>query len=51
MFSLLPLSPEQVDALRSKYSIYVAADGRINVCGISDGNVKYVADKIARSMS
>lgn len=36
MFSMLPLSKEQVVALRSDHSIYMADSGRFNVVGMSD---------------
>jgi aromatic-amino-acid transaminase len=36
MFSMLPLSKEQVLALRNDHSIYMADSGRFNVVGMSD---------------
>ena len=33
MFSLLPLSPEQVESLIEEHAVYLAGDGRINVAG------------------
>jgi aromatic-amino-acid transaminase len=36
MFSMLPLSKEQVLALREKHGIYMADSGRFNVVGMSD---------------
>ena len=33
MFSLLPLSPEQVNSLIEDHAVYLAGDGRINVAG------------------
>jgi len=39
MFSMLPLSPEQVLELRRDEGIYMAGSGRFNVVGLSDGNV------------
>ena len=36
MFSMLPLSKEQVLRLRSDHSIYMADSGRFNVVGMSD---------------
>ncbi len=47
MFSLLGLDATQLLALREQHHIYVPPDGRINVAGISDRNVDYVADAIA----
>ena len=44
MFSMLPLSKEQVLALRENHAIYMADSGRFNVVGMSDGQVdRFVA--------
>jgi aspartate/tyrosine/aromatic aminotransferase len=47
MFSFSGLTPEQVEALKSKYAIYVVGSGRINVAGITDSNVGPLCDAIA----
>lgn len=47
MFSLLNLSPEEVAALQKDYAIYFPANGRINVAGLAQANIPYVADAIA----
>ncbi len=47
MFSYTGLTPEQVDALRERYSIYMVRSGRINVAGINENNVEYIAQAIA----
>ncbi|WP_417463400.1 aromatic amino acid transaminase [Kordiimonas sp.] len=47
MFSLLNLSPEQVARLQSEKSIYFPGNGRINVAGLTDTNIPYVAKAIA----
>ena len=39
MFSMLPLTPDQVLALRKDHGIYMAGSGRFNVVGLSDDNV------------
>jgi len=39
MFSMLPLSREQVLKLRSDHAIYMAESGRFNVVGMSDGQI------------
>jgi aspartate/tyrosine/aromatic aminotransferase len=39
MFSMLPLSPDQVLKLRRDHGIYMAGSGRFNVVGLSDDNV------------
>jgi aspartate aminotransferase len=43
MFAYTGLSPEQVDDIRSKYSIYMTKDGRMSVAGLSTKNVDIVA--------
>ena len=40
MFSMLPLSPEQVLKLRSDHAIYMAESGRFNVVGMSDAQLE-----------
>jgi aspartate aminotransferase len=47
MFSLLPLSVSQVAVLREQRHIYMPGDGRINVAGLSNRNVDYVAQSLA----
>lgn len=47
MFSMLPLSPAQVKIAREAHGVYMAGDGRINLCGVNAGNVGYIADSIA----
>jgi aromatic-amino-acid transaminase len=39
MFSMLPLSKEQVLKLRSEHSIYMADSGRFNVVGMGDAQI------------
>ncbi|MEJ2760916.1 MAG: aspartate/tyrosine/aromatic aminotransferase [Gammaproteobacteria bacterium] len=46
MFSFLGLDKDQVRRLREEYSIYVVANSRINVAGISPMNVDYLTDSI-----
>jgi aspartate/tyrosine/aromatic aminotransferase len=44
MFSMLPLSKEQVLRLREDEAIYMADSGRFNVVGMSDGQIdRFVA--------
>ena len=47
MFSLSGLTKEQVAALRDRYSIYVVGSGRINVAGMTAGNMDYLCEAIA----
>jgi aromatic-amino-acid transaminase len=45
LFSILPLSGEQILKLRSDHGIYMAGSGRINVAGLTMGNIdKFIAD-------
>lgn len=44
MFATLPLSKEQIQSLRDDHGIYMAGSGRINVAGLTSGNIdKFVA--------
>jgi len=40
LFSMLPLSAEQILALREHYGIYMAASGRINIAGLTSTNIE-----------
>jgi aspartate aminotransferase len=51
MFSLLGLDPAGIARLQAEHHVYVPPDGRMNVAGISDGNVDYVADALARLLA
>jgi aspartate aminotransferase len=46
MFSLLSLSGEQIERLSSDFSVYLIPDGRINVAGLSEKSISYVAEAI-----
>ena len=50
MFSMLPVSPEQVVRLREDYAIYVAGSGRFNICGMGDDQVDYFCDSVKAVM-
>ncbi|MAC60213.1 MAG: aromatic amino acid aminotransferase [Novosphingobium sp.] len=44
LFSIIPFTPEQVQAMRSEHGIYFAGSGRINVAGLTMGNIdKFIA--------
>ncbi|MEQ1542151.1 MAG: aromatic amino acid transaminase [Novosphingobium sp.] len=44
LFSVLPLSGEQILTLRTDHGIYMAGSGRINVAGLTMGNIdKFIA--------
>lgn len=47
MFSFLGVSREQVERLKSDFGIYMVDSSRINVAGITRGNVGYLAEAIA----
>ncbi|XP_014203846.1 aspartate aminotransferase, cytoplasmic [Copidosoma floridanum] len=46
MFSYTGLSEKQVEYLIKTYHIYLLRSGRINMCGLNDKNLDYVADAI-----
>ena len=39
LFSMLPISGEQILAIREKHGVYMAGSGRINIAGLTDGNI------------
>ncbi len=47
MFSFLGLSVAQVQTLVTDYSVYLVDSSRINVAGINNSNIDYLADAIA----
>ncbi|MGD9810655.1 MAG: amino acid aminotransferase [Sphingobium sp.] len=47
MFSTLPLSPDQVKALREDHGVYMAGSGRINIAGLISGNLANFVAAIA----
>jgi aspartate aminotransferase len=47
MFSLLDLTPAQVEALRAEFHVHLIPSGRINLAALSHLNVADVADAIA----
>nr|AIT70274.1 aspartate aminotransferase [Gracilaria vermiculophylla] len=46
MFCFSGLSKEQVDTLRERFSVYLTANGRISMAGVTSDNVDYLADAI-----
>ncbi|MGE6314921.1 amino acid aminotransferase [Shewanella baltica] len=48
MFSFLGVNPEQVARLQKKFSIYMVGSSRISIAGISEDNVDYLAQSIAK---
>ena len=47
MFSILPVTPEQVEAMRIDHGMYIVSNGRINIAGIAESQVNRVAKVIA----
>ena len=47
MFTFLGITTEQVQALKKDYAIYMVGSSRINVAGITETNVEYLAESIA----
>ena len=47
MFSFLDISPEQVDKLVNEHSVYLVSSSRINLAGLNQTNIGYVAKAIA----
>ncbi|WP_226638276.1 aromatic amino acid transaminase [Novosphingobium profundi] len=44
LFSIIPFTPEQVQEMRKSHGIYFAGSGRINVAGLTTGNIdKFIA--------
>jgi len=48
MFTLLGISKEQVEQLKSEYGIYMVGSSRINIAGISNSNLDYLTDSIVK---
>ncbi|MGL4225186.1 MAG: aromatic amino acid transaminase [Vibrio sp.] len=46
MFTVLGLSSEQMARLRAEFAIYGVADGRINIAGLTEKDIPYVAKAI-----
>jgi aspartate aminotransferase len=47
MFSYLGLNVEQVQQLRADFSIYMVNSSRVNIAGVSESNIDYLAEAIA----
>ena len=47
MFSFLGVSAEQVDTLVNEHSVYLVGSSRINLAGLNQRNIAYVAKSIA----
>lgn len=51
MFSLLPMTAEQVARLKQAYGVYVVGRGRVNVAGLTDANIGPASAAIAAVMA
>ena len=47
MFSFLGIDGAQIARLRDEFAIYIVGSSRINVAGISEGNIEYLTDSLA----
>jgi aspartate/tyrosine/aromatic aminotransferase len=47
MFSFSGLTPEHVKKLRDQFGVYAVGSGRINVAGMTEGNMEYLCEAIA----
>lgn len=47
MFCYLGISAEQVARLKKERGIYLVDSSRINVCGITEANARYIAESVA----
>lgn len=50
MFSLLQLTPRQIERLRTQWHIYIVDSGRINLAGLTAASMDRVAKAIAESV-
>jgi aspartate/tyrosine/aromatic aminotransferase len=48
MFCFLGITPAQVSRLKHDFGVYMVDSSRINVAGITESNVEYLADSIAK---
>ncbi len=48
MFSFLGVTPEQAQSLVDDYSIYLVKSGRINIAGINQSNIAYLARSLTQ---
>ncbi len=48
LFSIIPFTPEQVQAMRKDHGIYFAGSGRINVAGLTAGNIDQFIAAVAK---
>lgn len=51
MFSFTGLNPQQVTFMIKERHVYLMASGRINMCGLTTGNIDYVAESIHKAVT
>ncbi|MFT5211355.1 MAG: aspartate aminotransferase [Flavobacterium sp.] len=51
MFIMLPMSIDQMEALRQEYGIYGLDNGRINIAAIGEDKINYIAKSIIEILS
>ncbi len=47
MFSFLGISDEQVERLKKDHGVYMVGSSRVNIAGITTGNVRHIAESVA----
>lgn len=47
MFSFLGINKEQIDRLRSEFSIYMVGSSRVSIAGLNHSNIDYFAKSVA----
>ena len=51
MFSMLPLSKDQIEQLKDKPHVYMVGSGRINVSALTESRIDKLADVIKNDLS
>ncbi|MFV8783729.1 aromatic amino acid transaminase [Microbulbifer sp. SA54] len=51
MFSFLGITPEQVHKLQQDYSIYMVDSSRISIAGLSQSNMNYFCESVAKVLA
>ena len=47
LFSIIPFTADQIAAIRAKHGVYFAGSGRINVAGLTTGNIDTFLSAVA----
>lgn len=51
LFSMLPISPEDVDQLRRNHAVYMPESGRVNIAGLSESSVTRFVEALLAATS